>query len=103
MTMSTDILAIVDQLRVIGVLNEYRNTWVMPNILFATINARIHGHGNVNQFLAGMALQLSNDEYSANDRQFIIRHVGRVLAGTDYQDYDLAAAVRLFSVTAVAA
>lgn len=103
MTLARDTELAVETLYDYGVIMNNSTTYMLSFYTLEEIRKYIHGNGDVNRTLGAIACLLSDSKYSSESRQFIIRHIRYVLAGTEFRDYDLSAAVRAYTRTATSA
>ena len=65
----------------------------LPATSFWRLFNAIHAGGNAIQIMDYIALELTHEYYSQRSVQFIVRHVGYILAEGDFSNYNLRAAM----------
>ena len=74
----------------------------LPNTTFGRLFNCIHEQGHAIQILDWIALELTH-EYYETSVEFIVRHVGYILAEGEFSNYNLGTAMHRFRAAAIAA
>jgi hypothetical protein len=84
---------VVSSLHEVGEIRYSDPAYQLPATSFWRLFNDIHAGGNTSQILDWIALELTHEYYSQRSVQFIVRHVGYILAEGNFSNYNLRAAM----------